>query len=337
MFRRKRNGNWYFHHPVDGTKVSSGTTDKARAQLLYRKLQEEAFDRKVGKYVEPWEDVAERWIKLHPTHGPWHDYHMFWMPYLNGMKLTMIDAEFVHDVISKNRPISLRARVPGNSTANQYVNFVGKILRFGRAIPPKFHRYPERLQSKGALTPEQWVTFRDSLPDDLRLLCVFSLSTGLRIENVSDFRWEWLHGDKAYLPPTVTKTGQGYGIPLNQSAMSVIEEVKRQTVRHQTHVLTTRGKPWPYNTVLDAMRRHGERSIGFPVTPHWFRHTFRSWLAQEGVSDSIARRLGCWNLGHTKDVKYLHLDVEPLRKFAEILDPLVSFSSQGEQKSVSNQ
>jgi integrase len=327
MFRRKRNGNWYFHHPVDGTKVSSGTPDKARAQLLYRKLQDEAFDRKTGKYVEEWQDVAKRWMDMNPhlaNRESQEAYHAFWMRHLEGLKLPMIDESLVHDVINRHRPISLKEPLPANSTANQYVNFVGKILRFGRVTPPKFHRYPERKQSKGALKPEQWAALRDSLPNELRFVCTFALATGLRIENVTGLHWDWVHGGKAYLPASVTKTDQPYGIPLNQSAFGVVEEAKRQAVRHQTHVFTYRGQPWAYNTLYDAIKRHSKRSVGFEVTPHWFRHTFRSWLAQEGVSDSIARRLGCWQIGSGADSKYLHFDVEPLRRFAEMLDPLIS-------------
>jgi integrase len=331
MFRRRKNGkgNWYFHHPVTGDKVSSETPDKARALLLYRKLQDEAFDRKVGKYVEEWQEVANRWMSLHPADDQRQAYHAFWMPHLEGMKLAMIDETLVHDVIQQHRPISMKKRIPANSTANQYVNFVGKILRYGKVIPPKFYRYPENKQSKGALTPEQWGLLRNALPDGLRQLCTFALATGLRKENVTGLQWKWIHGDRLYLPADVTKTDQPYGIPLNKSALAVIEEVKRGAVRHQTHVfIAVQGRPWNKDVLQEALTKHSKRAIGFAVTPHWFRHTFRSWLAQEGVADSIARRLGCWQLGQGKDVKYLHFDVEPLRRFSEILDPLVSASTE---------
>jgi integrase len=106
--------------------------------------------------------------------------------------------------------------------------------------------------------------------------------------------------------------------------LAVIEEVKKQPVRHQTNVFTHRGQPWAYNTLLDAVKRVSRKALGFAVTPHWFRHTFRSWLAQEGVADSVARRLGCWQLGQGADAKYLHFDVEPLRRFSEMLDPLMA-------------
>jgi integrase len=344
MFRRKKNGrpqgNWYFRHPVSGERVSSETTDKARAMVLYRKLEEEAWDRKVGKHVEEWQVVAARWMELNPhlaNRASQEAYYDFWMPHLEGLKLTLIDEGIVHEVIQRLRPINLKVPVPANSTANQYVNFVGKILRYGKVTPPRFHRYPPIKQGKGALRPEQWTTLRDSLPDDLRLVSVFALATGLRIGNVMGFQWEWVHGDRAYLPITVTKTQQPYGIPLNRSALAVLEEVKRQAVRHQTHVFTYRGQPWAYNTLLEALKRRSKASIDLTITPHWFRHTFRSWLAQAGVSDSVAQRLGCWKVGSGADATYLHFDVEPLRKFSEILDPLVSFSSQGERQDVVNQ
>ena len=348
MFRRRKQGKpvgpWYFHHPVTGRKVSSGTTDKARAAQKLRDLENEAFDRASGRYVERWEETAERWMDLNQhlaNYRSQQDYHAFWLPHFTGLKLGAIDETMVHSIIRTERKgryaVSLDKRTSANATANNYVKFVAKILRYGNVTPPKFHLYPVVKQSKGALRPEQWATLRDDMRDDLRLACTFALATGLRIENVIAFEWDWLHDDKAFLPASVTKTADAYGIPLNRSAQAVIAEVKKQAVRHQRYVFTHRGQQWKYPTLLEAVKRASSRAISLQVTPHWFRHTFRSWLAQQGVADSVARRLGCWQLGKGADAKYLHFDVEPLRPFAEALDPLVSLLSHPQVKAVTNQ
>lgn len=344
MFRRRKKGKavgpWYYRHPVTGLKVSSKTTDLKLAKQRLRDLENDAEDRSRGRYVEKWEEASGRWMELNQhltSYDGQEDYRAFWDKHLTGMKLNAIDEEVVHQIISRFRPVSMKERRPQNATANNYVRYVAKIQRFGKVTVPDYYVYPAPKQGKGALRPEQWATWRDSMPADLRLLVTHTLSTGLRIQNVIRFEWDWLHGDRAYLPATVTKTDQAYGVPLNRSASSVIAEVKSQVVRHPKHVFTHRGKSWKYATVLEAIKRTSKAALGFQVTPHWLRHTFRSWLAQEGVSDSIARRLGCWQLGKGADSKYLHFDVEPLRKFAEVLDPLVSFSPHHPEKAQANQ
>lgn len=349
MFRRRKHGkavgNWYYYHPVTGFKVSSGTTNRKWAEEKYRQLEQEAHDRELGRYVETWEVVSERWMESNPHLANYQSqqaYHEFWMPHLKGMKLNAIGKVLVNEIIVRERKVSLQERTPGNATANNYVRYVAKILRYGEVDVPRFHTYPAPKQGKGALRPEQWAKWRDEMPADLRRIVTFTLATGLRITNVRTFQWDWLHGDKAFIPGSVTKTDQDYGIPLNRTALAVIEEVKRQTVRHQTYVFTKNGAPWGGERgdwLLKSVKASSMKSLGIDVTPHWLRHTFGSWLAQEGVSDTIRRRLGCWKLGSGADAKYLHFDVEPLRKFAEVLDgPLnVSFSSQGTEKPVSNQ
>lgn len=332
MFRRGK--IYYYRDPATGLKVSSKTSDKARAAQMERDALSDWHDRKTGRYVEKWEETCGRWMELNQHLANYYaqeDYRDFWAPHLTGMKITEIEETLVHRLMMSERKgryaVNLKERVPANSTANNYVGFVSKMLRFGKVkAVPDFYRYPTVLQSKGALRPEQWAVWRDSMPADLRLLVTHTLATGFRIRNEIGFQWEWLHGqdDRAYLPATVTKTNQEYGVPFNRTASGVIAEIRRMPVCHHTHVFTHKGKTWKYATVLEAIKRTSKRALGFEVTPHWLRHTFRSWLAQEGVSDTVARRLGCWKLPQTADSKYLHFDVEPLRRFTTVLDPLLA-------------
>lgn len=338
MFRRRKNGKptgpWYFRHPVTGDRVSSKTTDKARAAQLLRDLENEAFDRKNGRYVPKWEEVAEKWLALNQTLSgirSQQNYHDFWLERLRGMKLTEITDDVVHREIMAGRPVSLKERLPANSTANLYVMYVRKIIRFAGVSRPQFVKYPEPKTSRRWLRPEEWHAFVDELPEDLAQLCTFALATGLRINNVMNFRWAWLHDDKAFLPAAVTKTSEEYGIPLNKSATAIVRDLRAQTVRSPTHVFIHMGKPWAYRTLNKAIKRACKRAEIADISPHVLRHTFASWLTQQGVSDAIRRRLGCWQLGGGADTAYLHFDVEWLRPFAEKLDPLLTGGKHGEE------
>jgi len=158
---------------------------------------------------------------------------------------------------------------------------------------------------------------------DLQHISTFSIATGLREKNVMGFEWAWLHGDKAFLPPEVTKTNEAYGIPLNRAALQMIEARKAHPIRHKDYVFLNNGRPWNKSMYLDGVKR-AAASVGLGgVAVHTFRHTFASWLAQSAVPDSIRRRLGCWSLGGSADAAYLHFDVEWLREFSEKLDPLL--------------
>lgn len=343
MFRRKRNGKsvgpWWFWDPIEQRRVSSGTTDKERAKALLRARENEAHDRKTGRYVPRWEEKAQTWMELHQhltSVRSQEDYHNFWLTHLAGLHLNEIDEERVHTIVLRERPgVSTERRVPANSTANNYVRFVGKILRFGKVTPPTFYRYPEPKRSRGWLRPEQWALLQGELPANARRVCTFALATGLRIENVLRFRWTWLHGDRAYLPLEVTKTDEDYGIPLNASAAGVIAQVRADVVRHPEFVFTHMGQPWKYETLLKALKTAAARVGLGKVTPHVLRHTFASWLTQQGVSDSIRRRLGCWQMGGGADAGYQHFDVEWLRPFAERIDPLIGVATDERKQEVS--
>ncbi|MDB5866528.1 MAG: hypothetical protein JWO70_4334 [Betaproteobacteria bacterium] len=337
MFRRrgkdgKANGCWYFHHPVTGRKISSGTKDKELAKQKLRALEQEKFDRETGKHIDLWEVAAGRWMELHAhlaNYRSQQNYHDFWLPHLAGMRLDRIDEELVHDIIMSERggrlAVNLKERCSANSTANLYVWFVAKIIRSGKVAPPKFHKYPASKKSKPWLRPEEWPPLERALPHDLRRVVTFALATGLRISNVIGFRWEWLHTEdsRAYLPVEVTKTDEDYGIPLNRTARNMIAECRQQVVRHPERVFTSKGQPWAYTDLVYELKRACRRAGAPIVTPHGLRHTFASWLSMEGVSDTIRRRLGCWQLGGGADAKYLHFDVEKLRRFAETIDPLL--------------
>jgi hypothetical protein len=75
-------------------------------------------------------------------------YRDFWAEHLNGMKLTEIDEDYVHRVIMKHPSVSLKERVPANSTANNHVDLVRKILRFGRVTLRGSTRTPYRSRAR---------------------------------------------------------------------------------------------------------------------------------------------------------------------------------------------
>jgi integrase len=331
----KRGGIWYFR--IGGIRQSSGTGDKERAKLLQRQREAEAWDRQHGIYIPTWDEACLAWLTENQHLKSYVQQKIFarwWKRHLTGRKLNAITKELVHQIVTTHRAVDLAKASKKNSTANVYVFFVEKIIRAGSNLKPDFIRYKEPKGTRW-LREWEWAKLLKVMPVDLRHVTTFALATGLREMNVLRFRWDWCHGDKAYLPATVTKTEEDYGIPLNQAAVAVLNERREMKVRHRDYVFTNGGKLWTCVMVLRAIQRAVKAAEIEHMTFHTMRHTFASWLAQQGVSDAIRCRLGCWSHGEGASGGYVHFDVEGLRPFSELLVPKVTHPSEAvEQASV---
>lgn len=321
MFQRGKKKTWYFR--IGSVRYSSGTNDKERAKALQRKLEQEAWDRANGFHIPTWDEACLNWLEKHQHLDSYvmnKIYARWWTEHLSGFKLNAITPDLIHELIKKHREIDLTGPSSRNSTANAYTFFAAKIIRSASNLKPEFVQYKEPRNDRW-LTRQEWHTLKAQLSGDLLDICTFGLATGLREGNIIGFEWAWEHGDKAYLPPTVTKTDKPYGIPFNKTAQAVIERRRHAKVRHPVLVFTNGGKPWTCVMLLRALYRAVKRAELAHMTYHTFRHSFASWLAQMGVSDAARCRLGCWTGAGGAASRYVHFDVEDLRRFTEMLDP----------------
>lgn len=332
MFKRRKNGKptgpWYFWNPLTGRRESTGTGDRELAKAIVAKTEREAVERKAGIYVPTFIEQTNTWLELNQSLAGFanqEDYAGFWKKHLKTEKLADLTPELVHSIVKRERSVNLKVPTKKNNTANNYVTFVAKIIRSGGLPCPKFHVYPRLKVSKAWLRPEEWPVLAQEMNDDLRDISTFLIATGLREKNVIAFEWTWIHGANAYLPMELTKTSAPYGIPLNKTALAVIERRRSAPVRHQKYVFVNNGRPWVACTLLERVKQAAGRAELSGIGVHTFRHTFASWLTQSGVPDAIRRRLGCWKQPSGADAAYLHFDVEWLRSFAEKLDTHLTF------------
>lgn len=272
------------------------------------------------------------WARLNPLSAVGEAnlrYEKWWKDHLKGRNLRTITSELVDGIIKEHRTgVNSLERTPANATANAYVSFVSRVITETSHLRPKLLTYPEVKGRIRWLTPAEWFLLSAKMEADFRDLCEFALATGLRRGNCMDFDWRWVHDDWALIPHEFTKTGEDYGIPLNRTAQAVIARRKASTVRHPNLVFLNGGKPWSRMSVVRYMQDAVEKAEIEPVTFHGFRHTFASWLAQRGVSDSIKSRLGCWaSVGISG--KYTHFDVDSLRPYSEIIDTMLADGVKG--------
>lgn len=120
--------------------------------------------------------------------------------------------------------------------------------------------------------------------------------TGLRKVDVSKLEWKDIDLERGIIHTRPSKTS-AYNIDVQIPMVPVLWDALRRLYRpKKRYVLPTFAaaypappEKYPYKKVLDAA------GITDPsITFHSWRHTFRTRLAEAGVSDDLAKRLGGW-------------------------------------------
>lgn len=268
---------------------------------------------------------------------------LWWHEHLGHVTdISTITRDKVDKIIQKHRAITPEPS-PGNTTANKYVIVIGAVLNAAcrewawTQSSPKLRRYPEPDHRRDFLTVDEWRKLEAELPDHLRLAATFAIATGLRAGKVFGLEWSQIDFAQRSLKTTGNKIKRGNLIPLNRTAMAVIEEIQASHIRHLTRVFTYRGKPledygkaWfkamdraglgEYKQWEDESGNKHTKWEGF--TWHGLRHTFASWLGQAGASEMVIDQLCGWAEKDTRGI-YTHLNVDSLRPFCELVDKLL--------------
>ena len=325
MYRRGKRGIWQIS--VAGARQSSGTSDKQRAKALQDKLNAANWDRKHGLVVPTWDQACLSWLDDNPQKADQEIYTYFlkwWKQHLSGKRLDSITPKMINQIVLDNRPgVSLTERVKQNATANTYVGFVGRIIRHGSNMRPRFQVYPARLGYDQWVTPEDWAKIAAKLTEDERDVLTFALATGQREANVMFFEWAWAEKDRATVPSADTKTDKPYGIPLNLTAQAILEKRRKGAIKHVRYAFTNQGEVWYRLKLLRALKRACKAAEVPYITVHGLRHTFGTWLARNGVPKDIRQRLMGHTRGDTHDI-YIHHDVESLRPYCLVIDAQLS-------------
>ncbi|MBZ0125149.1 MAG: site-specific integrase [Rhodocyclaceae bacterium] len=320
----KRRKTWYvdFTTPAgERIRCSADTADKAQAQEYHDKLKAEAWRvHKLGeKPSYTWDEAGYKFL-IETQHKATHEEDkakLRWLQsFLRGKMLAEIDRELIA------RIAETKARESSTSTANRFLALIRAILRKAAFEwewidkAPRIRLYKEAKRRIRWLTPEEVAKLLEELPTHQRAMVVFALSTGLRQSNVVKLEWSqvdltrrvaWIHPDQA-------KARRAIHVPLNSIAMDVL---MRQVGKHPERVFTYRGKPIAWaNTKQwrEALKRAGIADFRW----HDLRHTWASWLAQEGTPLNVLQELGGWE-SESMVRRYAHLAPPQLVEHAERL------------------
>ncbi len=332
----KRGKLWWIDFTTPGgerIRRSAQTEDRAQAKELHDKLKAEAWrvQRLGDKPRRTWDEAALRWLN-ETEHKASHLQDVKQVAWLQQFFRGRYLIEITRDRISEVAEI--KRKESSGSTANRYLAMVRAILR--RAAldwewidrPPRIRLYPEPKRRVRWLTPEQAQKLLSELPDHLADMVRFSLATGLRQRNVSRLEWSqvdmerraaWIHADQA-------KARKAIAVPLNDLALEVL---RRQAGNHPQFVFTYRQRPIGQvhtKAWTNALKRAGIVDFRW----HDLRHTWASWLTQNGVPLNALQEMGAWQSAEMVR-RYAHLAPEQFIRHAQVVDQLMTSGTNSAQ------
>lgn len=336
----KRGRTWWIDFTTPGgerVRCSARTDNKSQARELHDRLKADAW--RIAQMGEKprrtWDEAALRWLQ-ETEHKATHRQdvaQIAWtQQFFRGKYLSDITRDLIAEVAEKKRKES------SAGTANRYLAVIRAILR--RAAlewewidkPPRIRLYPDPKRRVRWLTPEQAQRLLAELPEHLAEMMRFSLATGLRQRNVAGLEWSqvdierraaWIHADQA-------KGRRPIPVALNDTALEVL---KRQAGRHERYVFTyakrvrREGKKAvehrPIHQVRTKAWKHALERAGIEdFRWHDLRHTWASWLTQQGVPLNALQEMGAWRSSEMVR-RYAHLAPEQFARHAQVVDRLM--------------
>lgn len=339
----KRSDSKYVQIRVGGVRQSSGTSDEETAKALEHKLNLELLlAQKMGiKPPRSFKEMCVQWAREKSGKVTWHfDLRAIriWDEYFGTLTdIRAINREKVDEIAHRVWKIT-EDPSQVNNTANHYVGILTSMLNQACRVwdwierSPKLRSYPITDGREKWLTVEEWFRLEPTLPVHLLRSARFSLATGLRKAKVFGLEWTQINMSERYMGFKGTKNKLGNTIPLNDTAMSVLQEIRADKIVHPVRVFIRNGTPILkcHKAWYAALKEAGIESTRIApqtgVCWHTFRHTWNSWLAQRGVSKEIRQRLGGWATRGDNADRYTHLDLESLRPYAAVVDTILTRS-----------
>jgi integrase len=328
----KRGKTWWIDFTTPGgerTRCSTQTEDKSQAQELHDQLKAEGWRvYKLGeKPQRTWDEAELKWLS-ETEHKRSHMQDVKQVQWLQQFFRGRMLSELTREVIADGAAI--KRKEASDSTSNRYLAMIRAILR--RAAlewewmerVPLIRLYPEPKRRVRWLTPEQAAALLAELPEHLADVVRFSIATGLRRRNVVDLEWSqvdlarkvaWIYADQA-------KGGRDIHVSLNATA---IEVLTKQIGKHQERVFSFRGRP--INQVnTKAWKQALKRAAIAKFRWHDLRHTWASWLTQNGVPLNVIQEMGAWQSVEMVR-RYAHLAPEQFGQHAKVVDKLLNGTS----------
>ena len=300
---------------------TAGTSDRREAQELHDKLKHELWrQEKLGENPKRlWDEACVRWLRENQDKKSLDSdkAKIRLLPELRGLLLEDITRDLIHSVVNR--------KDCSGSTKNRYFALIRAILNkcadewdwLDKAPKLKMHKEPKkRIRWLYPAEAQRLVNALDNLPY-MQHLVIFSLATGLRQANVLNLKWEQidLMRQVAWIYPDQAKAGRAIGVPLNQTAMQVLMSRQRVSDYVFTHSNGGQVKSISSRVWREALKKAGIKDFRW----HDLRHTWASWLVQQGTPLAALKEMGGWESIEMVQ-RYAHLAPEHLSQHARLID-----------------
>ena len=300
---------------------TAGTADRREAQELHDKLKHELWrQEKLGeKPKRLWDEACIRWLQENQGKKSLDSdkIKIRLLPELRGLLLEDMTRDLIHSVVNR--------KTCSGSTKNRYFALIRAILNkcvnewdwLDKAPKLKLHKEPKkRIRWLYPEEAQRLVHALAHLPY-MQHLVIFSLATGLRQANVLNLKWEQidLRRQVAWIYPDQAKAGKAIGVPLNHTAMQVLMDRPRVSDYVFTHSKGERVKSISSRVWREALEKAGIEDFRW----HDLRHTWASWLVQQGTPLAALKEMGGWESVEMVQ-RYAHLAPEHLSQHARLID-----------------
>lgn len=300
VYKRPDSGHWWINATLpNGKRIrqSSGTADRADAEAYLAKLKLDAY-RETHFGIKPERTLQEaviRYLELKRTLKSFSDVQRICRHldrYLGDASLRQINGDLIWSIVQGelkkgNKP----------ATVNRYLATVRSLLRMARDewqwidTMPKIRLLPGEVERDRWLTREEADRLIRACPPHLAALVRFALATGCRASEIKGLEWNRVSLSRGTAWLNHTKNGTPRGVPLNEDAIEVLEELLGQ---HPRFCFTYQGKAIAWELTNSAwhaaLATAGIQDFRF----HDLRHTWASWHRQAGTSCDELKDLGGW-------------------------------------------
>jgi integrase len=326
LYRRKGSRHYWCRFRIGNREVrqSCGTADRKAAEeyakILHGRVWREV---RLGERSVTWEQAVARYEKdcaqLRPSTQHRNGEILAWFAEpLARLPLTAITPE----VIAAAKDALVAGRSP--ATANRYLAVLRAVLNRSRElgwlrIVPKVEMFRLEDAEPRWLTKDEWPLLLAELPAHLKAPATFAVETGWRQGNVFGLTWGRVNLETAHawFPASTAKGRRAIGTPLSPAAVACLKALPRV---HE-HVFVYRKEVrkgefrWqPIKSPKTAFGKAVKRAGVAPFRWHDLRHTWASWLLQDGVPEFVVQKLGGWASGKMVE-RYGHLTPDDLKQW----------------------
>ena len=342
MTIKQRGDHWWYDIHINGKRErgSCKTTIEKQAQEYHDQLQAGMWKTQVTgeKVRRTWAETVAVWLKDHDKKKSIKDdwrQEAWWSDQFKSRGIVYLDqitpaaVKEIRDA-EVGRPhskVKNVTRVISEPTVNRKLAFLRSVINAAHReyqwldSRPLFKGFPENNHRLRFLEPHEFVRLVQHLPEPFNVMAVVAVATGLRRANVTGMRWDQVNMQRR----SVTfehkrmKNGKPFTVALNDTALGAI---RKQVGKHGEYVFPRadgqRIREIPSKTWKKAIEAAGIEDF------HWhdLRHTWASWLRQDGKGLDMIQELGGWSSAEMVK-RYAHQSVEHLREAAGTIDRLL--------------